>query len=79
MAVVVQDDSRHNNTACDKAFSRFLRPNLGQAGTQDRNDKHAEERGYHRSQAAFSSIKPISARANCQTILAVIIKPKLIA
>jgi hypothetical protein len=33
VAVVVQDNSRYNNAACNKAFSRFLGTNLCQAGT----------------------------------------------
>jgi len=31
--VVVQNYSSNNNEACDKPFSRFLRPNLSQACT----------------------------------------------
>lgn len=76
MTVVVQDNGRYNYAARDNALCRLLGPHLAQPGFEDRYDQDAEERAYDRAQAAFSSIAPISARANCQTILAVMIKPK---
>jgi len=76
MTVMIQDYGGHDHAAGDKALGRFLRPDLCQPGPQYGNNQHAEEGADHRLPGAFSSIKPISARADRQTIFAVMIKPK---
>jgi len=73
---MIQDDGGYDDAAGDKALGRFLRPDLCQPGPQYGDNQHAEERADDRTAAALSSIKPISTRANCQTMFAVMIKPK---
>ena len=69
----------YDYAAGDYAFRRLADSHLAQARFEYCYYQDAEEWADHRAAAAFSSTKPISARANCQTILAVMIKLKPIA